>query len=93
MPAPIINVGFHNFVVTNKVIAIVGSDSAPMRRLAQEYRKKGRLLDATQGRRTKSILFLEDDCVLLSAISQVTLAKRLARQDLTLDDDGAESGT
>ena len=93
MPAPVINVGFQNFVVTDKIIAIVGCDSSPMRRLAQEYRKKGRLLDVTQGRRTKSILFTADDCVVLSAISQVTLAKRFVKPDANLDEEGSEASS
>lgn len=87
MPAPVINVGFHNFVITDKVIAIVGSDSAPMRRLAQEYRKRGRLIDVTQGRRTKSLLVMRDDCVVLSAISQSTLVKRFVKPDASWEEE------
>ena len=73
-----LNVGFYNFVLTDKVIALVSSDSAPMRRLVQEFRKTGRLIDATQGRKTKSVIFLEGANLATSALSQETLAKRLA---------------
>jgi regulator of extracellular matrix RemA (YlzA/DUF370 family) len=78
MPAPtVLNVGFYNYVLTDKIVALVSSESAPMRRLVQNLRKEGNLIDATQGRRTKSIIFTTGDAVILSAISQETLAKRL----------------
>ncbi len=73
-----LNVGFYNFVLVDKVIALVSSDSAPMRRLVQEFRKTGRLIDATQGRKTKSVIFLLGGNLATSALSQETLAKRLA---------------
>jgi regulator of extracellular matrix RemA (YlzA/DUF370 family) len=72
-----LNVGFYNFVLVEKVVALVSSDSAPMRRLVQEFRKTGRLIDATQGRKTKSVIFLEGGNLATSALSQETLAKRL----------------
>ncbi|MFN3684377.1 MAG: extracellular matrix/biofilm biosynthesis regulator RemA family protein [Fimbriimonadaceae bacterium] len=78
MPAPtVLNVGFYNYVLTDKIVALVSSESAPMRRLVQAYRKAGNLIDATQGRRTKSIIFTTGGTIVLSAISQETLAKRL----------------
>lgn len=78
MPTPaVLNVGFYNYVMTDKIVALVSSESAPMRRLVQAVRKEGHLIDATQGRRTKSIIFTSGSTVILSAISQETLAKRL----------------
>jgi regulator of extracellular matrix RemA (YlzA/DUF370 family) len=78
MPAPtVLNVGFYNYVLTDKIVALVSSESAPMRRLVQSLRKSSVLIDATQGRRTKSIIFTNCESVILSAISQETLAKRL----------------
>jgi regulator of extracellular matrix RemA (YlzA/DUF370 family) len=77
MPSVALNVGFYNYVVADKVLALISCDSAPMRRLIQEYRKGGRLIDATQGRKTKSIVFLEGGQVATSALSQETLARRL----------------
>ena len=86
-----LNVGFYNFVLVDKVIALVSSDSAPMRRLVQEFRKTGRLIDATQGRKTKSVIFLEGNNLATSALSQETLAKRLASSPATVEtDDEAE---
>ncbi len=80
---PVLNVGHSNFVLTDKILALVSSESAPMRRLVQALRKEGsggegRLIDATQGRRTKAIVFLTHEAVVLSAIGQETLARRLA---------------
>ena len=64
MPTPaVLNVGFYNYVLTEKVVALVSSESAPMRRLVQTLRKGGTLIDATQGRRTKSIIMSTMKCV------------------------------
>lgn len=79
MPAPVVlNVGFYNYVLTDKIVALVSSESAPMRRLVQTVRKSGNLIDATQGRRTKCIIFTNGNAIILSAISQETLARRLS---------------
>lgn len=82
-----LNVGFYNFVIVDKVVALVSSDSAPMRRLVQEFRKGGKLIDATQGRKTKSVIFLDGGHLATSALSQETLAKRLAGQPIAPDND------
>jgi hypothetical protein len=84
---PAINVGFYNFVLTDKVVAFVGSDSAPMRRQIQNLRREGHVIDATQGRKTKTIIFTTGRDVILSAISQETLVKRLSLVEV---DDDAE---
>lgn len=78
---PILNVGFNNYVITEKVLALVSSESAPMRRMIQTLRKDGKVIDATQGRRTRSVIFTSGDGIVLSAISQETLAKRLTGGD------------
>ena len=86
-----LNVGFYNFVLVDKVVALVSSDSAPMRRLVQEFRKNGRLIDATQGRKTKSVIFLAGGNLATSALSQETLAQRLVSAPATVEtDDEAE---
>lgn len=88
MPVPaVLNVGFYNYVMTDKIVALVSSESAPMRRLVQTVRKTGTLIDATQGRRTKSIIFTTDDAIVLSAISQETLAKRLTTGEIVGDEE------
>ncbi len=84
---PVLNVGFYNFVLTDKVVAMVNSDSAPMRRLIQTLKKTGNVIDATHGRRTKSVIFTSSNEIILSAISQETLAKRLTTGELVADED------
>lgn len=88
MPTPVVlNVGFYNFVMSDKIVALVSSESAPMRRLIQAMRKSGSLIDATQGRRTKSVIFTSDSTIVLSAISQETLAKRLNTGEINVDEE------
>ncbi len=88
MPTPVVlNVGFYNYVMTDKIVALVSSESAPMRRLVQAVRKSGNLIDATQGRRTKSVIFTTDSAIILSAISQETLAKRLNTGEINVDEE------
>lgn len=88
MPTPaVLNVGFYNYVMTEKIVALVSSESAPMRRLIQTMRKEGNLIDATQGRRTKSVIFTSGSAIILSAISQETLAKRLNTGDVLSDEE------
>jgi regulator of extracellular matrix RemA (YlzA/DUF370 family) len=73
----LLNAGFGNYVVASRVVAVVSPDSAPMKRLKDEARAGGKLLDATQGRRTRSIIVTDTDHVILSAIQAETMAQRL----------------
>lgn len=73
----VFSVGFGNYVSRERVVAIVGVDSSPIRRVIQESRKEGSLIDATQGRRTKCALFMDDGRVVVSGLGPETLAKRL----------------
>ena len=84
---PVLNVGFYNYVMTEKVVAMVNSDSAPMRRLIQTLKKGDKVIDATHGRRTKSVIFTSSNEIILSAISQETLAKRLTSGELVSDEE------
>jgi regulator of extracellular matrix RemA (YlzA/DUF370 family) len=79
-PAPprLLNVGYGNLVVASRVVAIVAPHAAPMRRLRREASERGKLVDATEGRRTRSILVIDSDHVVLSAINPETLAARLS---------------
>ena len=72
-----INVGYGNVVIASRVIAIVSLQSSPMRRLREVAGDRGKLIDATQGRRTRSILITDSDHVILSAINPETVASRL----------------
>jgi regulator of extracellular matrix RemA (YlzA/DUF370 family) len=72
----LLNIGFNNGVVASRVIAIVNPTSSPMKRLKEEARQKGRLVDATQGRKTRSIIITDSSHVVLSAIQAETIAHR-----------------
>jgi regulator of extracellular matrix RemA (YlzA/DUF370 family) len=76
MNIKLINVGFGNTIVSNRIIAIVSPTSAPMKRLKDEAKEGGRLVDATQGRRTRSIIITDSNHVILSAIQAETIAQR-----------------
>ena len=76
-PPRMLNIGYGNLVVAKRVVAIVSPQSAPMRRLREEALGRGKLVDATQGRRTRSILVTDSDHVVLSAVNPETIAARL----------------
>jgi extracellular matrix regulatory protein A len=73
----LINIGFGNMVSAERVVAIVSPDSAPMKRLIQEARESGMLIDATYGRKTATVFIMDSDHVVLSAIALEKLAQRL----------------
>ena len=77
----LLNIGYGNLLVASRVISIVASQSAPMRRLREEAAERGKLIDATQGRRTRSILITDSDHVVLSAVNPETLAARLVPEE------------
>lgn len=76
----LVNIGFGNIVNFNKVIAVVNPDSAPAKRMVQHAKEEERIIDATQGRKTKALLVIENGQVVLSALQPETLAGR-ARGD------------
>lgn len=78
MKAKLLNVGFGNVVVSSRVVAIVSPNSAPMRRLKDHAKDLGKLIDASQGRKTRAIIVTDSDHVILSGIQPDTLAQRLA---------------
>lgn len=73
-----VNIGYGNLVTAVRVIAIMSPSSSPMRRLREEASRRGKLVDATEGRRTRSIVVTDSDHVILSAITPETIATRLA---------------
>ena len=79
----LLNIGYGNLVIASRVIAIVSPQSSPMRRLREEANERGKLIDATQGRRTRSILVTDSDHVILSAINPETIAGRLVPDEST----------
>ena len=74
----LINVGFGNVVAAAKIVAVVTPGSAPMKRLREEARERGKLIDATEGRRTRSIIITDSDHIILSALQAETLAQRFS---------------
>lgn len=76
MSGKLINIGFGNTIVSERIVAIVSPASAPMKRLKDEAREADRLIDATQGRRTRSIIITDSNHVILSAVQADTMAQR-----------------
>lgn len=74
----LVNIGYGNMVMASKVVAVLSPDSAPMRRLKDEAKEQKRLLDATQGRKTRAIIITDSDHVVLSAVQVETLMQRFA---------------
>ncbi len=73
----LINIGFGNLVNASRLIAIVSPDSAPIKRIIQDSKERGLLIDATQGRRTRAVLITDSDHVILSYLQAETVAGRL----------------
>ena len=76
-----LNIGYGNLIIASRVVAIVSPQSSPMRRLREEAGGRGKLVDATQGRRTRSIIVTDSDHVILCAINPETIASRLSPDD------------
>lgn len=72
----LINIGFGNMVSASRLIAIVSPESAPIKRIIQDSRDRGSLIDATYGRRTRSVIIMDSDHVILSAVQTETIAGR-----------------
>lgn len=77
MDIKLINIGFGNIVSANRVVAIVSPESAPIKRIIQEARDGERLIDATYGRRTRAVIVMDSDHVILSAVQPETIANRV----------------
>jgi extracellular matrix regulatory protein A len=77
----LLNIGYGNFVVSSRIISIVSPTSSPMRRLREEAKTDKRLIDATQGRKTRSIIITDSNHVILSAIQAETVGQRYTVRD------------
>lgn len=71
-----VNIGFGNIALANRIVAIVSPESAPIKRVIQETREKGKLIDATYGRKTRAVIITDCDYIILSAIQPDTMAQR-----------------
>ena len=83
----LINIGFGNMVSFERMLAVVGPDSAPIKRLVQESRERGMLIDATYGRKTASVFIMDSDHVVLSAIPAEKIAARMGIEVLGVDEE------
>ena len=89
----LVNIGFGNMVSANRLISIIGPESAPVKRVIQEARERGMLIDASCGRRTRAVLIADSGHVILSAIQSETIANRLRNldeEDLVADEEDLE---
>jgi hypothetical protein len=84
-----VNIGFGNMVAANHVIAVVSPESSPIKRAIRESEDKGLLINATYGRRTRAVIFMDSEHVVLSAIMPETISKRLEGEEA---EDKYESG-
>ena len=82
-----INIGFGNIVSANRLIAIVSPESAPIKRIIQDARDTGKLVDATYGRRTRAVIIMDSEHVILSAVQPETVASRLDSDEEERNDD------
>ena len=87
----LINIGFGNMVSSNRVIAIVSPESAPIKRIIQDAKEKGMLIDATHGRRTRAVIITDSDHIILTYLQSETVANRVddenALDDEVMDDE------
>ena len=84
----LINIGFGSFIAAKRVLSVLSPDSAPIKRVIQEARDRGMLIDASYGRKTKSVILMDTDHVILSAIQPETLQARwMDREDPNIEEE------
>ncbi|KGF47467.1 hypothetical protein HMPREF0872_04710 [Veillonella montpellierensis DNF00314] len=81
MGIKLLNIGFGNMIAANRAIAIISPESAPIKRMIQDAKDKGLLIDATYGRKTRAVLVMDSGHVVLSAIQPETVSHRIIQQD------------
>ena len=86
-----INIGFGNMVASDRIITIVSPDSAPVKRLVQDAKDTGRVIDVSCGRRTRAVIITDSEHVILSAIQAETIANRLDNDEVDTDDSDVEA--
>lgn len=85
-----INIGFGNMVSAGRIVAIASPDSAPVKRLVQDAREDGRVIDVSCGRRTRAVIITDSDHIILSAIQTETITNRLSSEDAYESDEDEE---
>ena len=86
----LINIGFGSMVAANRLLAIVAPDSAPIKRVIQEARDRGMLIDASYGRKTKAVILMDTDHVILSAITPETIRSRWSGDETVSEEEEKE---
>lgn len=86
----LVNIGFGNMVSANRMIAIVSPESAPIKRIMQDAKERGTLIDATHGRRTRAVIITDSDHIILTYLQAETLANRMTEDNSFDDEDNAE---
>ncbi|MBQ3161674.1 MAG: DUF370 domain-containing protein [Oscillospiraceae bacterium] len=82
----LINIGFGNMINANRLITLVSPESAPIKRIIQDAKEKGLLIDATYGRRTRAVIIMDSDHIILSAVQPETVARRLNDEEVPDDE-------
>ena len=87
----LVNIGFGNMVSAGRMVAIVSPESAPIKRIIQDAKERGTLIDATHGRRTRAVIITDSDHIILTYLQAETLANRIAEEeDVTLEEEENE---
>ena len=86
----LINIGYGNIIASGRLVAIVSPESAPIKRMVQEARDRAMLIDATCGRRTRAVVIMDSDHIILSALLPETISNRLAGETNTSEEEELE---
>ncbi len=86
----LVNIGFGNMVSANRIIAIVSPESAPIKRIVQDAKERGALIDATHGRRTRAVIITDSDHVILTYLQSETVSNKIIADDDIIEDEDEE---
>ena len=86
----LVNIGFGNLVSANRMIAIVSPESAPIKRIIQDAKERGTLIDATHGRRTRAVIFTDSDHIILTYLQPETVSHRLSDENAVDDEEDTD---
>lgn len=83
----LVNIGFGNMVSASRMVAIVSPESAPIKRIIQDAKERGTLIDATHGRRTRAVIITDSDHIILTYLQAETLANRIAEEEEIVEEE------
>ena len=83
----LVNIGFGNMVSANRMVAIVSPESAPIKRIIQDAKERGTLIDATHGRRTRAVIITDSEHIILTYLQAETLANRIDEEDTDIEEE------